>query len=376
VLADLKASYDANINSAGLLGGVMKAISPQEEELANSIKELEASTSGSATSIELLQQALDDGSLAAADAKIAEEELAAQRTAAILEEAAQAGELASLKARVGDLTQEQIDSELEALKIREAGLKAEIAALQASGDTSAEVAQKIASLTSALGFLGEQSSVLKNARPSAKSEASEKAAEDAKRERESAARESERASSERKRAGDQQREQAKKAQDDALRQQQQFEQAVNKAREDAHNKRLDQEINNARAIEDIIRDFGDQRSDALSEQNFLALAQLNKEEKRAGRDQSIENKRAKEDIAREAQRANNDLLKQQQQYQQQRGKIETQGYNASIRNVQAWSSAIQKITISTTKLISNRTSLSGGTSKTSSGLIATAPRGV
>jgi hypothetical protein len=345
VLADLKASYDANIASAGLLGNVMQVISPQEEELANSIKELEASTAGSTAEITQLEKVLQDGSLAANDAAAAEAALAEERTAAILEEAAQAGELASLKARVGDLTQEQIDSELEALEIREAGLKAEIAALKASGDTSAEVTKKIASLTSALGFLGEQSSVLKSARPGAKSEAAEKAAEDAKRERESAARESERANSERKRSQDQQREQAKKAQEDAIKQQQQFEDAINKAREDAHNKRVDQEINNARAIEDIIRDFGDQRADALAEQNFLALAQLNKDEKRAGRDQSIENKRAKEDINRESQRANNDLLRQQQQYQQQRSKIETAGYSAGLKNTQAWASGISKITM-------------------------------
>jgi hypothetical protein len=345
VLAELKASYDANITSAGLLGNVMQAISPQEEELANSIKELEASTAGSAAEITQLEKVLQDGSLAANDAAAAEAALAEERTAAILAEAQQAGELASLKARVGDLTQEQIDSELEALKIREAGLKAEIAALKASGDTSAEVTKKIASLTSALGFLGEQSSVLKSARPGAKSEAAEKAADDAKQAREAAARERERASSERKRAGEQQREQAKKAQEDALKQQQQFEDAINKLREDTHNKRVDQEINNARAIEDIIRGFGDQRTDALAEQNFLALAQINKDEKRAARDQSIDNKRAKEDINRESQRANNDLLRQQQQYQQQRSKIETAGYNAGLKNTQAWASGISKITM-------------------------------
>jgi hypothetical protein len=343
VLADLKASYDANVNSAGLLGDVMKVISPQEVELAISIKELEASTSGSATEIGLLEKALTDGSLAASDAAAAEAALAEQRTATILQEAAQAGELASLKARVGDLTKEQIDSELEALKIREAGLKAEVAALQASGDTSAEVSKKIAELTSQLGFLGEQSGVLQAARSSAKSESADKAADDAKQAREAAAREREQARSEAQRTAEsaaKERENAAKA---ALKQQQDLENAVAKLRDDTHNKRVDQEIANGRAIEDIIRDFGDQRTDALEEQNFLALAQLNKEEKRAGRDQAIENKRAKDDITRESQRANNDLLRQQQQYQQQRSQIESKAYSGSLKNTQMWANGITAV---------------------------------
>lgn len=349
VLADLKASYDANINSAGVLGGVMKVISPQEEELANSIKELEASTSGSAAEISQLEKVLQDGSLAANDAAEAEAALAEQRTASVLEEAAQAGELASLKARVGDLTKEQIDSELEALKIREAGLKAEVAALQASGDTSEEVSKKIAELNSQLGFLGERSSVLQSARSTAKSESTSKATDDAKQAREAAAREREQANAEAKRSAEaaaKERESAAKA---ALKQQQDFENAMNKLREDTHNKRVDQEIANARAIEDIIRDFGDQRADALDEQNFLALAQLNKEEKRAARDQSIENKRAKDDINREAQRANNDLLRQQQQYQQQRSQIESKAYSSSIKNTQAWANGVMQVTANMVK---------------------------
>lgn len=354
VLADLKASYDANVASAGLLGNVMQVISPQEEELANSIKELEASTSGSATEIQLLEQALTDGSLAASDAAAAEAALAEQRTATILQEAAQAGELASLKARVGDLTKEQIDSELEALKIREAGLKAEVAALQASGDTSEEVSKKIAELTSQLGFLGEQSGVLQAARSSAKSESSSKAADDAKQAREAAAREREQANAEARRTAEsaaKERENAAKA---ALKQQQDFENAMNKLREDTHNKRVDQEIANARAIEDIIRDFGDQRTDALEEQNFLALAQLNKDEKRAGRDQSIENKRAKDDINRESQRANNDLLRQQQQYQQQRSQIESKAYSGSIKNTQMWANGMMQVTANMVKQFQHR----------------------
>jgi hypothetical protein len=312
-------------------------------ELDAAVKRREDAVSETAAEIEQLTAKLGDNALAANDAAEAEARLAEERTASILAEAQQAGELATLKARVTDLTQEQIDGELEALKLREAGLKAEIAALNASGDTSEAVANKIAELNNQLGFLGEQSDVLKKARPNARSEAAEKAAEEAKKAQEDAARESERAAQEGKRNAEnaaKERENAAKA---ALKQQQDFENAVTKLREDTHHKRIDQEINNARAIEDIIRDFGDQREDALAEQSFLSLAQINKEEKRANRDQSIENKRAKEDINREAQRANNDLLRQQQQYQQQRVKIETAGYNAGLRGATAYASGLMQI---------------------------------
>jgi hypothetical protein len=165
----------------------MLALAPQTRDLNAQITEGTSAVAAFNTEENALNQALEDGSIAANDAAQAEADLAAARTASVLTEAAQAGDLASLKERVTELTKEQIDAELEALDRRKIGAEAELASLEASGDTSEEVAKKIAQLKEQIGFLGEQAQVLNTAKPGAKSSEAIKAAEKAQKDSERAA---------------------------------------------------------------------------------------------------------------------------------------------------------------------------------------------
>lgn len=165
------------------LAGLNSQFSTLNNEITTSTATLEANK----TEQNSLAAALEDGSIAANDAAKAEAELAAARTASVLTEASQAGDLATLKERVTELTKEQIDAELEALDRRRIGAEAELQSLEASGDTSEEVAKKIAQLKEQIGFLGEQAQVLNTAKPGAKSSEAIKAAEKAQKDSERAA---------------------------------------------------------------------------------------------------------------------------------------------------------------------------------------------
>lgn len=183
-LAELQGGYDQAQKELGVLGGAVKVFSGDEEALSSQISETNKTIADQQAEMDVLSKALNDGSLAANDTAESEAKLAEIRTQNVLKEASQAGDLASLKERASELTQEQIDKELEALERRKTGIEAELTSLESSGDKSEEVAKKITELKDSLGFLGEQSDVLKNARKTAKSDKAEKEKEKAAKEAE------------------------------------------------------------------------------------------------------------------------------------------------------------------------------------------------
>lgn len=248
------------------------------------VRDTNASLEIANAEIEAYNEALDDNVNSTFEAAEAERALQAARTQSILNEASQAGELASLKQRVGDLTQEQIDSELESLDIRRTGLEAELAALKASGDTSEEVAKKIASLTSQIAFLGEQSSILSSARGGAVSEEAQKAREKAERDAE---REQEKILRERERAATQ-----------AAKTQQSYTDAIDKAAQTYRD--ANQDI--SRNLNDAFLDIGQDLNDSLFDQQL----DFNRAEQDAARDQQ----RSLEQIRRDANRSEQDAARQ------------------------------------------------------------------
>lgn len=176
IVEELNRGNEVSLASERAAFAALQANTEARDENNKTLEETNAS-------IAEYEAGIKDGTLATNDATAAEKALADERSSAVLEDAAQAGELATLKARANDLTREQIDSELEALDIRKQGLEAELAALEASGDTSEDVAKKIAQLREQLGFLGDQANVLKSAQTTAKSSEAQKAAEKAEQER-------------------------------------------------------------------------------------------------------------------------------------------------------------------------------------------------
>lgn len=267
-----------------LTGGTRKQLNEDITAADNAVRSAEAS-------LEAFEHTVDDTELAANDAAAAEKALAEARTAGLLNEAAQAGELEALRLRAVDLTQEQIDAELKALEIREASIKAELATLESSGDTSEEVAGKIAQLREQLGFLGEQADVLNAAKPKAKSEAAEKAAEKAKQERE-------------KQAADAQREQEKAAQesqraaDEARRAQEGYTTAVKNAKQ---------------GFKDAAADIGTRLKDTLVDNNEKLLDTLSEQTIKFNEGELVEDATFHRDLAkirRDAERSEKDAVRQ------------------------------------------------------------------
>lgn len=187
-LATLQGAYDASQQQLGALSIVSRVFSGDEQALADQIDATNKEINKQQGDIDALRLALEDGSLAANTAADAEEELAKARTSSLLTEAQQAGELAQLRDRVSTMTADQIATEMEAVDRRRIGVEAELAVLTASGDTSEEVAKKIAQLRGQLGFLGDQAEVLRTATPKADTKAIEKAAKDAEKAMQDAAR--------------------------------------------------------------------------------------------------------------------------------------------------------------------------------------------
>lgn len=133
-----------------------------------------------------------------------------------------------------------------------------------------------------------------------------------------------------------------------------LEEDIQKARADVAIRRVEQRIDHEERLFDIARQFQDSRADALEEQNFLALEQLNTEEARAKRDQLTDNERANREITRDAQRSYQDLQRQQAQYHQQRSQIESQGLTNSLNNVQQWATGLQRITADVARQLQSR----------------------
>lgn len=264
---------------------------PTRKQLNEDITAADTAVRGAEASIEAFNFALDETEIAANDAAAAEKALAASRTEGVLTEASQAGELASLKARATELTREQIDAELQSLEVRRAGLEAEIAALESSGDTSTEVADKIAQLREELGFLGETSETLKNAQKTAKSSEAEKAAQEAEQERTKSA----------EAAAQKQEQSAQKAQqaaDEARRAQDSYTQAVKDAKQ---------------GYMDAVKDIGTRLKDTFIDNNQKLEDTLNEQAIKFNESELTEEAAYRHELAkirRDAERAEKDAVRQ------------------------------------------------------------------
>lgn len=326
-LATLQGAYDQSQEQLGVLGGVTKVFSGDEEALATQIEETNKTIRDQQADIDALSGAMTDGSLAANDAAEAEQRLAKERSTALLAEAQQAGELAQLRERVSTMTAEQISTELEAVERRRVGVEAELAVLQASGDTSEEVAKKIAQLNGQLGFLGDQAQVLKTATPKVDTRETEKAAKDAEKAITDAARAQQSYSDKVRDAGkkyrdaiadintdlrDKQQDNERKYQDDIL-----------SGAIDFNQDQLQEQRDYERDLAGIRRDAAREELDATRARDFAALrdarengaeaiSERQQEEADANADELIEYRQHLDELARDRGNANRDAVIDQQ----------------------------------------------------------------
>ncbi len=326
-LATLQGAYDESQRRAGILGGVTKVLSGDEEALANQIEETNKTIKDQQAEMDALSAALANGSLAANDAADAEAKLAAERSAALLTEAQQAGELAQLRDRAANMNAEQIKTELEAVERRRVGVEAELAVLQASGDTSEEVAKKIAALTGQLGFLGEQANVLKNTTPKANTAEIEKAAKEAEKAANDAARAQQTYSDKVRDAGKRYRDAVADintaTRDKLDDNQRKYEDDILKGAIEFNDEQLKEQREYERDLASIKRDAARAELDATRSRDFAALRdaredraaaldERRQEELDANSEQQIEYQQHLAELARDRQLANRDALIDQQ----------------------------------------------------------------
>lgn len=394
-LATLQGAYDDSQRQLGILSGVARVFSGDEEALATQISDTNKEIVKQQGDIDALRLALEDGSLAANDAADAEEALAKARTSSLLTEAQQAGELAQLRERVSTMTAEQITSEMEAVERRRVGVEAELAVLQSSGDTSEEVAKKIAQLTGQLGFLGDQAEVLRTATPKADTKAIEKAAKDAEKALQDAARAQQSYSDKVRDAGiryrdalaDIKTDRRDKIQDnerayqddvlssaiefnaDQLQAQRDYERDLASIRRDAARDELDATrardfaaLRDAREnASDAIRDRSQQQADDNADELTkyrLHLDELARDRDNANRDAGIDAQRAARDARIDRQRANRDARQDLNDYHRDRNAQEQTFMRSSLQGWQAYFNQI-------VRMQSQMTGASGGSSGSS-----------
>lgn len=154
---DFGSTLSKIVFGANAVGDVAKAISADEQAIADNIAASEKNIESFAASADTLNVALESGRLAANDAKIAEEELAKTRSDAALKTADSAGKELAARQKADAATGEQNEKRLEAIANEKEVLQAQIDSLTSSGAASEQVAEKIASLTEQLNLLGDES---------------------------------------------------------------------------------------------------------------------------------------------------------------------------------------------------------------------------
>jgi hypothetical protein len=160
LLAKLKTNYEENINSQGVLSGVMKVTSGAEEALSSQIGKSTEALTGYDTTLQDLQAAIDSGATAANDAAEAEAKLAEERTKATLDAADTAGKELAAQQKALNATEAQNKARLESIGNERAVIEKQLSVLQGSGDQSEEVQSKIADLNAELQRLGNESSFI------------------------------------------------------------------------------------------------------------------------------------------------------------------------------------------------------------------------
>lgn len=154
---DFGSTLSKIVFGANAVGDVAKAISADEQAIADNIAASEKNIESFAASADTLNVALESGRLAANDAAEAEKKLADERSKAALSSADAAGKELAARQKADAATGEQNEKRLEAIANEKEVIQAQIDSLIASGDTSEKVTEKIASLTDQLGLLGKES---------------------------------------------------------------------------------------------------------------------------------------------------------------------------------------------------------------------------
>ena len=372
-LATLQDAYNRSQEQLGVLSGVSRAVSGDEQALADQIEATNKTINDQQKSMDTLRGALEDGSLAANDAAEAEATLAKARTDSLLTEAQQAGELAQLRERASAMTADQIATEMEAVERRRIGIEAELAVLTASGNTSEEVAKKIAQLRGQLGFLGDQAEVLRTATPKVDTKELEKAAKDAEKAMQDAARAQQSYNDTIRDAGiryrdaltdiktdrrDKEQDNERKYQDDALasaiefnadqlQSQREFERDLASIRRDAAREELDatrvrdfaalRDVREsaAAALQDRSREQADSNADELTK-NRDHLDELARDRNIADREALIDAQRAQRDAKIDRARANRDARQDLHDYHRDRNAQEQTFMRSSLQGWQAY----------------------------------------
>jgi hypothetical protein len=171
----------AGVNVGHTFQNLSRLVSGDEQKLADEIANSQKIIADAEAETKLYTDAIEDGSLAANDAKIAEEELAKARTKAVLDSADAAGKELSAQQRALDATEEQNKERLETIGEERDVLQKQIDVLTESGDTSEQVSAKIAQLTGQLDLLGKESAFISDTalEASRQADAEKKAKKDA-----------------------------------------------------------------------------------------------------------------------------------------------------------------------------------------------------
>lgn len=143
--------------ASGLAGAATRALSGDEEALASQIGTSTNNVKKYDEEIAFLTSALEDGTLAANDAKLAEEALAKERSKNALADADTAAKELQAQQKALNSTAAQNEKRLESIEDEKDVIEKQIEVLTASGVTSEEVTAKLASLNAQLGLLGKES---------------------------------------------------------------------------------------------------------------------------------------------------------------------------------------------------------------------------
>lgn len=178
---------------ANAVGDVAKAISADEQAIADQIAASEKNIETFSAGVDTLTVAMESGRLAANDAAEAEKKLAQERSKAALSDADRAGKELAARQKADDATGEQNQKRLDSITDESAVIQAQIDSLTQSGITSEDVTAKIASLTDQLDLLGKESAYISDTALAASKarDAEKKAAKDAEDAQKKAAQEQE-----------------------------------------------------------------------------------------------------------------------------------------------------------------------------------------
>lgn len=169
---------------ANAVGDVAKAISKDEQAIADNIAASEKNIETFSASADTLTVALESGRLAANDAAEAEKALAEERSKTALAAADNAGKELAARQKALNSTEDQNKARLKSIEEDKAVIQAQIDSLTKSGVTSEDVTAKIAALTDQLGLLGKESAYISETALAASREAD--AAKKAKKDQEDA----------------------------------------------------------------------------------------------------------------------------------------------------------------------------------------------